>query len=393
MHLVLVARHPYGGHPPLGDWQMARALAEYVPVLYVDPPVFSVRDAGAAWADPRRHTTVVDEQLSVLRPWATPRADNPLAAPVNDVVFERQVEAASRAVADGRPVLVTFDPRRGTLRRVERDALVYWRRDRLSALRGVRHTTALARRDEQLVRSADLVAAPTTGLVEDAHTRGTPGVHVPNGCDVAHFSAPRSRPAALPDDGPVVGFAGGAPWRIDTALVDALARARPDWRVVLLGCRDWDGPTLPDNVTLVDYRPYAEVPAWLQGFDVGIVPYDTSLTFNRDSFPLKAFEYLAAGRPVVSTSLPALAGLAPQVTLADTPGEFADAVDRALEHGPAPDDCRALAAGNSWDQRARRLLGQLGAVELGPSQGVASAPGVTDRQQPRRRGCASRPAE
>jgi glycosyltransferase involved in cell wall biosynthesis len=111
--------------------------------------------------------------------------------------------------------------------------------------------------------------------------------------------------------------------------------------------------------------PYAELPGWLQGMDVLLMPYVLT-EHTRHIFPLKVHEYLATGRPVVSTALPAIADLAAFLPQAADARAFADAVVRALaqpEHGREARLERARA--HTWDERVGRiealLAGALGA--------------------------------
>jgi glycosyltransferase involved in cell wall biosynthesis len=152
----------------------------------------------------------------------------------------------------------------------------------------------------------------------------------------------------------VLGYLGAVSWRLDVDLVDQLAANHPDWQVVLVGKVTVDLPDHP-NLHAVGPRSWAELPAWAHRFDVGLVPYKVDDTFNRSSFPLKVFDYLASGRPVVSTPLPGLEGLHPCVRLASGVEDFGAAVEAAMAGAPGPDECRDLAAANSWDSRAEAL--------------------------------------
>jgi teichuronic acid biosynthesis glycosyltransferase TuaH len=113
------------------------------------------------------------------------------------------------------------------------------------------------------------------------------------------------------------------------------------------------------NVAYLGRRPFEELPSYLKVVDVGLVPYgDTE--FNRWSFPMKTLEYLAAGRPVVATSLPAVRWLDTDlVRLADTPSEFAASVLHQAELARHPELVarrRAFAAQHTWADRADRLV-------------------------------------
>ena len=104
--------------------------------------------------------------------------------------------------------------------------------------------------------------------------------------------------------------------------------------------------------------------AYVAGFDVAVIPYLAN-AYTRSCFPLKTFEYLAAGKPVVATGLPELGGMEPHVVVADGPDAFVAAVEEALARRSEADvDARQrLAAENTWETRAARLL-DLVAAEL-----------------------------
>jgi teichuronic acid biosynthesis glycosyltransferase TuaH len=170
---------------------------------------------------------------------------------------------------------------------------------------------------------------------------------------------------ALPH--PVVGFVGLLSNRIDLALLEGIAARGHS--LLLVGPRqhtfelDRIGRLLErPNVAWTGLRPYEQLPSYLRAMDVGIVPY-TDSEFNRASFPLKTLEYLAAGRPVVATQLPAIEWLDTDlVRIAVEPVEFADAVDAAIAEGNGPDRVaarRGFAAEHSWEYRVRPLAAAL----------------------------------
>ena len=110
------------------------------------------------------------------------------------------------------------------------------------------------------------------------------------------------------------------------------------------------------NVVWVGPKPYAELPAYVAAFDVGLIPY-LSNAYTQSCFPLKLYEYLAAGKPVVATGLPALADIDSEVALVN--GESADvaeAITAALDRSgdDARDHRMSLAAQNTWESRAER---------------------------------------
>jgi glycosyltransferase involved in cell wall biosynthesis len=344
---------PFGGSPPFSDTHLPRALARRRRVLVIDRPL-SLHHwrPGQPWRL-RRRLVRCGPQLWRLTPLALPGSDRPVSARASDPLIAAQVEWAARRVLPDRRVLVTFDPARGWCRGVRRDATVYWRRDIAAQTPHVASVRHVQRRHDRLVRAADLVTGVSPMLVEDSLAANPRAFLLPNGADVAHFARPGRAPAALQGRGTVVGFAGAVSWRVDTALVEGIARRRPGWTIVLVGRVTVPLPRLA-NLLVVGDQPYDDLPGWVHRFGVGIVPY-TDAAFNRASFPLKVFDYLASGVPVVTTPLPALRDLVPCVRLAGDVDEFVREIELALAGGPPAERCRRLVTENSWDARAEAL--------------------------------------
>lgn len=225
----------------------------------------------------------------------------------------------------------------------------------------------VAAADARVAEHARLVFATTTPLSE-RHARVNPRTHlVRNVGDYAHFApAARSEFAAEEVAGlqsPVVGFAGNlVSTKVDFDLLDAMADARPDWTLVLVGPARSDAAarihrlTEKPNVRWLGPKDYAELPRYVAGFDVGLIPYVTT-AYTRSCFPLKLFEYLAAEKPVVATGLPELRGMEPDVLVVDGVEDVVGAVESTLRSDPTDRARRsALAAANTWESRTERLL-------------------------------------
>jgi teichuronic acid biosynthesis glycosyltransferase TuaH len=272
-----------------------------------------------------------------------------------------QIEQAARRVLPARRALVTFSPARGLLRAVRRELTVYWRRDLAAHRRYSPSPRHLRARNAELLRRADLVTAVSPSLVADSRPSNPRAYLLPNGSDVEHFGQPALRPPDFPDigPGPVLGYVGAVSWRVDLDLVDHLCEARPEWNVVLVGKVEGALP-VRRNLHAVGAMPYERLPQWTSAFDVGLVPYRLD-DFNRASFPLKVFDYLASGVPVVATDLPALRDVGSPVRVASSES-FLEAVEATLQQPRRPEECRELAAANSWFERARVLDGLMADV-------------------------------
>lgn len=204
--------------------------------------------------------------------------------------------------------------------------------------------------EDALLAGADLVTVSSSLLRRRARAHRDEVVVVRNGCDYEHFAATTARHNARP----TIGFYGAIADWFDSALVAALAKRRPDWDFVLVGST-WSGRVARlkrlANVTLPGEQPYESLPRWLGGFDVAIIPFRrTPLTAATN--PVKVYEMLASGRPVVSVPLPEIIPLTPFVRLAASAAEFEREIEAALaEDGGAAAARRAFAREQTWERR------------------------------------------
>jgi UDP-galactopyranose mutase len=224
--------------------------------------------------------------------------------------------------------------------------------------------------EAELMGRADLVFTGGQSLYEAKKNRHRRIFPFPSSVDVAHFSKARA-PQADPDDlaripHPRLGFFGVIDERMDLDLLAAVAAQRPEWHFVLLGpVVKIDPAVLPrlPNIHYLGMKSYAQLPAYLAGWDVALLPFAKNEA-TRFISPTKTPEYLAAGRPVVSTSVRDVVrpyGEQQMVRIADTPDAFVAAIEASLS--PQPDAWRrtvdAFLSEMSWDHTwmaMRRLI-------------------------------------
>lgn len=261
-------------------------------------------------------------------------------------------------------------------------AVVYDCMDELSAFRGA--PPALRALEQELLSRADLVFTGGESLFEAKRDRH-PNVHCfPSSIDRAHFGQARelqpvpADQAAIP--GPRLGFFGVLDERFDADLVRSVAELRPDWHLVLLGpvvkIAPEDLPQGP-NLHYPGMKKYAELPAYLAGWDVAILPFARNES-TRFISPTKTPEYLAGGKPVVSTSIRDVVrpyGELGLVEIADEPQAFVDAVERLLRRSPEEVDAwlaqvDTQLARNSWDQTLSRMSSLIADVVRVPASEV-----------------------
>jgi glycosyltransferase involved in cell wall biosynthesis len=301
--------------------------------------------------------------LHVLSPLVVPIHGRPRVGELNAWLLRAQVARAARALGFERPLLWSYVPQAEWLVEALRpSAIVYHCVDDIAAQKGVR-AAAFRRAEAGFAARADLVLASAPALAERMRTLNARVFYAPNVADTQRFAAALedgpTDPALAALPRPRIVFTGAVvATKLDLDLLEGVARSRPNWSIALVGPVGVGDPRtditalerLP-NVHLLGARPYADLPQVLRGADAALVPYAIN-DLTRSVFPMKVYEYLAAGLPVVTTPLPALAGAAGVIVAADAPSTVA-AVERALaEDGAAARRARSVAArGHSWEAR------------------------------------------
>lgn len=237
--------------------------------------------------------------------------------------------------------------------------------DELSAFAGA--PPALREREQALLDRADIVFTGGLSLFEAKRDRH-PKVHpFPSSIEYEHFAGARDalpEPEDLADSPrPRIGFYGVVDERFDCALLQAIAERRPDWTFMIIGpTAKIDPAGLPraENIRYLGMKSYAQLPSYLAHWDVAMLPFARNES-TRYISPTKTPEYLAAGRPVVSTSITDVVrpyGDERLVHIADDAEGWERAIEAALAQR---DDESWLArvdahlAGNSWDRTWKKM--------------------------------------
>ncbi|HKY22401.1 MAG TPA: glycosyltransferase [Vicinamibacterales bacterium] len=272
-----------------------------------------------------------------------------------------------RALGFEAPILWTYNPYSenlvGTLG--ERFA-IYECVDELTASRGLVRSEVVRAQEARLL-SKVRAAIVTHDNLYRSKRNAVREIHlIPNGAEIEHLRRVVDDPSlTVPTDmaslpRPVVGFLGSVMYWLDFDLLRSLALARPQWSFAFVGpvgrLADLHKIRLP-NVHLLGRKPYEDVPAYVKGFDVCLNPYLMDETAANCS-PLKLYEYLASGRPVVSTDMPEARKFEDVVGIGETHAEILQRLEEALRpEAKSPEAVArrlAVALPHSWDQRFAR---------------------------------------
>jgi glycosyltransferase involved in cell wall biosynthesis len=365
----------WGAHPSSVQ-HLFRRIAQTSKTLWVNtlglrPPRIDRADAARVlrkirtWGNARTNVSNTNEfkglDLHVIAPPMVPWMRPDVLRQVNRVSVRAMIQRATTKLGMHNPVVVTTVPNGVDGAGIAgSDTLVYYCVDDFTAWPGVDHQAAQTL-EYELLNRCNLVVATSDRLVETRRCSHGPTELLAHGVDVSHLGrASDTSTVALEGikrNKPVLGYLGLLDARLDVDLVVAVARARPDWDVVLVGPSDAtpDARLSLPNIRRVGAVAYERVPEALAAFDVAMLPYVRN-ELTRSINPLKLREYLASGKPVVATSLPEVARFSPEIHVADDVHTFVAAVEQCLT---GPRDRRearsALLASESWDARAKRF--------------------------------------
>jgi uncharacterized SAM-binding protein YcdF (DUF218 family)/glycosyltransferase involved in cell wall biosynthesis len=306
--------------------------------------------------------------LFIYSPLVLPLPYSRIAGWVNRQILQRSLTRWMRATGFTRPIVWTFLPTplaHEIIGSVDPALTVYYCIDDLAS------SSVDARRivdsEERLFREADLVFVTSEKLRQRA-ARSSNRVHLfPFGVNLESFRTVRASAASLPDDlaalpRPVAGYVGGLHQWLDQDLLVEVARRLPDVTFALVGPAQVDVSKLErlPNMKLFGQRSHADVPRYVKGFDVGLVPYRIA-EYTANVYPTKLNEYLAMGTPVVATDLAEIRRFnvehGPTVRVAADADAYAMAIRESLVPAPAPEIERriAVAESNGWEERLRAM--------------------------------------
>jgi glycosyltransferase involved in cell wall biosynthesis len=317
--------------------------------------------------------------VHVLSPLVIPFHSSRLARAANARILPWLVGRQARKLGMRNPVLWAYAPQSELLiETLTPSRVLYHCVDDLAAQKGV-DGDGVRSAEERIARRASVILASAPALVERMRTLSDHVVAAPNVADTALFATAlepgRVDPAIAALPSPRAVFTGAiVATKLDVELIVGVARALPDWSFALVGTAGLGDPNSDvsaldrePNIHLLGSRTYAELPSVLRGADVGVIPYAIN-DLTASVFPMKVYEYLAAGVPVVSTPLPALLGEEGIEFAADAPA-FAAALERAAGRDTAPRRAARshAAARHSWDARLDEIEAILNEQEPAPA--------------------------
>ena len=378
MNIVCFSTADWDTLLPTNKHQLMKRLARKHRVLFIEtlgtraPRLGSGTDLGRIG---RRLARVFqgavrrEKRLWTLSPLVRPRWKTSLDRAANRALFGMHAGSSLRHFPQ--PIAWVYSPYAVHLLDALRPRLVvYHMVDDLAAVPGA-DSESLREAENRLLARADCVFCTERSLYERARAVTRAARFLPNVADYEHFSHPVEPTEADPRLAslramrkPLFLFSGNlAPHKVDLELLVRLARRTPEWSWAIVG-PEWEGaepsPAITrlrrlSNVRLLGHVPYERLPIFLHEADCLLIPYVRNEA-TRAVFPLKFFEYLSTGRPVVTSPLPSLEPYGDLVLRAETDDEWIAACRRALEdRHDFERQRRALARRHTWDVRLAEM--------------------------------------
>lgn len=354
------------------DMQMMRQFARYAPVLYVNSVVMrrpNIREGAMFIKRVRRKLNSIgrglqriDARFAVYSPITAPVHHLPFARQLNQWFLLNQVRLTGTRAKLRKPLVWVNCPAAADAAiALRRRALVYQRTDRYEDYPGVDYEQ-VRRFDQRLKQHAELTFYSNRQLFEQERDACRKAVYVEHGVDYDHFAdaAPIEEPTIAGLSRPIAGFFGGIDdHTFDAAFMLDVIKQTPEVSFVFIGNKSIDFSAFESqpNVATLPQQPYTDIPRFGAAFDVCLMPWRQNRWIEACN-PIKLKEYLALGKPIVSTPFPELARFAELVEVAPTPTEFSAAIRRAGQTNDAASAARRQAAvrSHSWEAKANQVL-------------------------------------
>ncbi len=300
-------------------------------------------------------TSSCNSNIVQLNPLTWPAPRSMFARKLSSKILQKQIQQVQNKMELHRPILwISLPTAVDMIGKLEESAVVYYCGDDFSALAGVDHDV-VGQRERELVESADLILAASDVLAKRFPSDKT---HlIPHGVDYELFSQTVDRAHDLPDDGrPIAGFYGSIAEWFDLKLVQSLAKRLPEWHFVLIGKADIDISSLSgmSNVHLLGPRPHQVLPSYSQHWTASLLPFKNNDQIQACN-PLKLREYLAAGRPVISTAYPAALVYQDTIAICSTEERFVYYLEQANKTTSSQPALQAVVREDTWEARAQQI--------------------------------------
>jgi glycosyltransferase involved in cell wall biosynthesis len=315
----------------------------------------------------------VEDNFWVYSPFSLPFHHIPAARAINEKIIKFQLALVMRRLGMKMPVVLVACPAAcQAALMMPRRCLLYQRSDLYEAFPGV-DRRIIASYDRRLKREADLTFFVNRKMLADEHMQCKRSIFLDHGVDFEMFARSDTR-RIVPDDlrdipRPIVGYFGTVnSHTVDVDLIARVAGLMPHVSFVLVGpvADDYKMLTSMPNIWMTGKKTYEQIPVYGRCFDVAIMAWQKTAWIESCN-PVKLKEYLALGKPIVTTYFTELENYLDVVYTADTPEEFAASIKQALQEDSLllAEQRKQKVRHATWDSKAELMMGQIATVSSG----------------------------
>lgn len=303
------------------------------------------------------------QPLEVLAPLAVPWPGSDVAYVINRLLLTYQTRALLGKYPNSsnkpRVLWLSLPTGRCVIGALEEDLVVYYAGDDFSALKGVDHKQ-VSIEEAALVARADIIFAASEAIAQQFPKDKTHLLE--HGVDLDHFSAVSERPDDYPDSDLVVGYYGSITTWLDFELITFLAQSRPDVTFLFIGKIDIEFCPIfeYDNIVHLPNMAHSELIKYAANWQVSLIPFIDNEQI-RACNPLKLREYLAIGKPVLSTRYPAVMAFSESIYIADSQQQMLEKLNLALaltdkELTELKSKSRKMVENSTWEARSNAVI-------------------------------------
>jgi glycosyltransferase involved in cell wall biosynthesis len=341
----------------------------YIESLGLRKPIFGKRDLIRIFNRIVKHfrgCRKINQNLFVYSPLIIPFHGNKIIRRINKLILFFTLKHYLKTYKFNNPVLWAYIPNIiDFVGKFNEKYIVYHCVDEISQFPGV--TENIIAMERELLRKADIVFVTSKNLYESKRVYNANTHYLPNVADVAHFSRALNDDIPIPAEmasiqKPLLGFIGAIDdYKVDSDILEYIAGF--SWSIVLIGplglsdkAEKLKGLVTLKNIYHLGIKDYKELPSYLKYFDVCLIPSRLN-DYTKNVFPMKYYEYLAAGKPVVATGIPSLIDQKDIAYIAKDKYEFKELIERALKEDSDPKrkERAAVAAENTWEKRIESM--------------------------------------
>lgn len=309
----------------------------------------------------------VQNNIWLYSPLVIPFHEHQRIRLLNRKILIKQVLRYIQRLEFHHPIFWTYNPLTVDLIGIFQESLViYHCVDDLTASPGM-PVNAIESSERELVQRSDLIFTTNIKL-QQTRSQWNPDntYYFPNVADFEHFSK-ALQPGKVPDDlaripHPRIGFIGAiSDYKVDFDLISYIATLKKEWQWIMIGQIGEGQPETKidllkkSNIHFLGPKSYHSLPDYLRGIDIAVLPNRIN-DYTSSMFPMKFFEYLSAGKPIVATNLPAIRDYSDVCFIAQNADDFIKCIDRIL-HGEKPDimQCLKVAQEHTWEKRLDQM--------------------------------------